>query len=58
MKPARVLLGDWSRWLRDPIDLLRLSYVVGVPVVEMAEFTSDHFLGTDSPRPSATRRPT
>ena len=31
-----VLLGDWSRPVRDPIDLLRISYVAGVPVVWIA----------------------
>ena len=36
MEVREVLLGDWSRWLRDPIDLLRLSYVVGVPAVWLA----------------------
>ena len=36
MEVREVLFGDWSRWLRDPIDLLRLSYVVGVPVVWLA----------------------
>jgi hypothetical protein len=28
-----LLLGDWSRPVRDPIDLLRVAYLVGVPVV-------------------------
>ncbi|UJA19327.1 hypothetical protein HJD18_03315 [Thermoleophilia bacterium SCSIO 60948] len=28
----RVCLGDWSRLVRDPIDVLRLSYVVGAVV--------------------------
>lgn len=36
METRELLLGDWSGWLRDPIDLLRLSYVVGVPVVWLA----------------------
>ena len=36
MEAREVLLGDWSRWLRDPMDLLRLSYVVGVSVVWLA----------------------
>jgi hypothetical protein len=31
-----LLLGDWSRPVRDPIDLLRLSYVVGIPIVWLA----------------------
>jgi hypothetical protein len=30
------MLGDWSWPVRDPIDLLRLSYVVGVPIVRLA----------------------
>jgi hypothetical protein len=29
-------LGDWSPVVRDPIDLLRVAYVVGVPVVALA----------------------
>jgi hypothetical protein len=36
MEARTLLLGDWSRPVRDPIDLLRLSYVVGVPVVWLA----------------------
>jgi len=28
-----LLLGDWSRSIRDPIDLLRAADAVGVPVV-------------------------
>jgi hypothetical protein len=28
-----LLLGDWSRWIRDPIDLIRLSFPIGVVVV-------------------------
>lgn len=28
-----LVLGDWSSPVRDPIDLLRIAYVVGVPVV-------------------------
>jgi uncharacterized membrane protein YjdF len=31
-----LLLGDWSRWIRDPIDLFRLSFPVGVIVVWLA----------------------
>jgi hypothetical protein len=30
-----LLLGDWSRPVRDPIDLLRIAYVVGVPIVAL-----------------------
>jgi len=30
---ARLLLGDWGRWIRDPIDLLRGTYVVGAAVL-------------------------
>ena len=33
MEARTVFLGDWSRPVRDPIDLLRIAYVVGVPVV-------------------------
>jgi hypothetical protein len=28
-----LLLGDWSPWIRDPIDLIRLSFPIGVAVV-------------------------
>jgi hypothetical protein len=27
-----ILLGDWGRWVRDPIDLIRLSFLVGALV--------------------------
>jgi len=30
-----LLLGDWSRWVRDPIDLLRATYLVGFVVVSL-----------------------
>jgi hypothetical protein len=30
MEARELVLGDWSRPVRDPIDLLRLSYVVGI----------------------------
>jgi hypothetical protein len=30
-----LLLGDWNRWVRDPLDLLRIAYAVGVPVVAL-----------------------
>jgi len=33
MEARTLLLGDWSRPVRDPIDLLRVSYVLGVPLV-------------------------
>jgi hypothetical protein len=33
MEARTLVLGDWSRAVRDPIDLLRISYVVGIPVV-------------------------
>jgi len=33
MEARTLLLGDWSRPVRDPIDLLRIAYVVGVPLV-------------------------
>jgi hypothetical protein len=33
MEARELLLGDWSRSVRDPIDLLRISYVGGVPAV-------------------------
>ena len=36
MEARTILLGDWSQSLRDPIDLLRISYVIGVPVVWLA----------------------
>lgn len=31
-KCAWLLLGDWTPWLRDPIDLLRLSFLVGAVI--------------------------
>jgi hypothetical protein len=33
MEARTLVLGDWSRPVRDPIDLLRISYAVGVPLV-------------------------
>ena len=33
MEARTLLLGDWSRPVLDPIDLLRVSYALGVPVV-------------------------
>lgn len=33
MEARTLLLGDWSRPVRDPIDLLRIAYVAGVPLV-------------------------
>jgi hypothetical protein len=33
MEARTLLLGDWSRPVRDPIDLLRISYAVGIPIV-------------------------
>lgn len=33
MDTRTLLLGDWSRWVRDPIDLFRISFPVGVLVV-------------------------
>jgi hypothetical protein len=33
MDRRTLLLGDWSRVVRDPIDLLRAAYIAGVPVV-------------------------
>jgi hypothetical protein len=36
MEARTVLLGDWSEVVRDPIDLLRLWYVVGIPIVWFA----------------------
>jgi len=33
MEARTLALGDWSRPVRDPIDLLRISYAVGVPLV-------------------------
>src|ERR671931_722598 len=36
MEARELLLGDWSRPVRDPIDLFRLSYVVGIPIVWLA----------------------
>jgi hypothetical protein len=31
-----LVLGDWGRWIRDPIDLLRLSFVVGAVAFALA----------------------
>jgi hypothetical protein len=28
----RWLVGDWGRWIRDPLDLLRLALLVGAPI--------------------------
>lgn len=36
MEARTLLLGDWSRPVRDPIDLLRASYVIGIPIVWLA----------------------
>jgi hypothetical protein len=36
MEARTLALGDWSPVLRDPIDLLRISYAVGIPVVWLA----------------------
>ena len=36
MEARTLVLGDWSRPIRDPIDLLRISYVIGVPIVWFA----------------------
>lgn len=32
MDERRLLLGDWGRWIRDPIDLLRLCFIAGALV--------------------------
>jgi hypothetical protein len=32
----RLLLGDWSEWMRDPIDVLRASYAVGFAAAAFA----------------------
>jgi hypothetical protein len=36
MEARTLLLGDWSRPVRDPIDVLRVAYLVGIPVVYAA----------------------
>jgi hypothetical protein len=36
MEARTLLLGDWSRPVRDPIDVLRASYAIGVPIVWLA----------------------
>jgi hypothetical protein len=33
MDGRTIVLGDWSHVVRDPIDLLRVAYIVGVPLV-------------------------
>jgi hypothetical protein len=35
MDTRTLLLGDWPGPLRDPLDLLRIGYVVGVPLVAL-----------------------
>jgi hypothetical protein len=32
MDERRLLLGDWGRWIRDPIDVLRLCFIAGTAV--------------------------
>ena len=48
MDTRTLLLGDWSRWIRDPIDLLRLSFPVGVLVVWLVrgDFPLNLFVST------------
>jgi len=36
MEARTLILGDWSRPVRDPIDLLRAAYVIGIPIVYFA----------------------
>jgi hypothetical protein len=36
MEARTLILGDWSQPVRDPIDLLRAAYVVGIPIVYFA----------------------
>ena len=36
MDARRLLLGDWTPWLRDPIDLLRLAPVLGAVAFALA----------------------
>ena len=33
---SRLLLGDWTRWVRDPLDLMRIAFVVGALWLAMA----------------------
>jgi hypothetical protein len=33
MEARTLLLGDWSQPVRDAIDLLRVSYALGIPIV-------------------------
>jgi hypothetical protein len=41
-----LLLGDWSWWVRDPIDVLRLTYLVGFAVtVVIGDFSGAARLG-------------
>ena len=42
----RLLLGDWGPWIRDPIDLLRLSFLVGIVVFAVVGFLADLLLRT------------
>ena len=32
MDGRRLLLGDWGRWIRDPIDVLRICFIAGAAV--------------------------
>lgn len=32
----RLLLGDWGRWMRDPIDVVRATYAIGFAVAVFA----------------------
>jgi hypothetical protein len=32
MDRRRLLLGDWGRWIRDPIDVLRICFITGTAV--------------------------
>jgi uncharacterized membrane protein YjdF len=43
-----LLLGDWSRWVRDPIDLFRLTFPIGVLLVWLLrdEFPLNLFVST------------
>jgi len=41
MDAQRLLLGDWGRVIRDPLDVLRLAFLVGAVVAALAGSTED-----------------
>jgi hypothetical protein len=33
MRWSKLLLGDWNRWFRDPLDVIRLTFLIGAIVL-------------------------